>query len=289
MLTLLLTIAVAIFAVGNTFRVAKILRVPKPLRWELYPIPKGPRERQRYGGSYFEDTAWWTKPQTSDHGGELAFMAREVLLLTSVREGFRGLWSWSWLLHWGLYLYIAATACGVASLFSASPGLRSTTILGYLLACSLGLVGSLGLLGLRLSHPRLRHFTGRVSILNLLLLAAIFVTGIGSSATGRALVDAASAKLPASPVLYSHVILVAFFLAYFPFTHMTHAYMKFFTWHSVRWDDSPAMRDRDFASQLAANLQRPVSWAAPHIAEGGAAAWAEVVAESGVQRDGKHA
>ena len=43
------------FFAGNAIRVVKTLRMPV-LRWELYPIPKGPRDRQLYGGSYFEES-----------------------------------------------------------------------------------------------------------------------------------------------------------------------------------------------------------------------------------------
>ena len=77
-----------------------------------------------------------------------------------------------------------------------------------------------------------------------------------------------------------HVALLAFFLVYFPFTHMTHAYMKYFTWHQVRWNDSPAIHDPHAAETLAVNLQRKTSWAAPHIAAGGTATWSEVVADT---------
>jgi len=76
-----------------------------------------------------------------------------------------------------------------------------------------------------------------------------------------------------------HVGLLAFFLAYFPFTHMTHAYMKYFTWHHVRWDDSPVAHDPRTAKALSVSLQRKASWAAPHIAAGGTATWSEVIAD----------
>ena len=64
-----LAIAAAIFLAGNFVRVMRTLRTPRPLRWELYPVPKGPRQRQRYGGSYFQETDWWTKRPESSHTG----------------------------------------------------------------------------------------------------------------------------------------------------------------------------------------------------------------------------
>jgi nitrate reductase gamma subunit len=287
LLTLLLTVAVAVFAAGNIVRVVKFARMPKPLRWELYPLPKGPAERQRYGGSYFEDSEWWTKRENGSRRGELMFMAKEVLLLKSVREGFHELWIWAWFLHCGMYLYVGAAVLGIASRLAPAWGIRSLCVGICFLACCLGVMGSSGLIALRLRHSRLRPYSSRASIFNLLLLGAIFVTGIASAVAGKTLADAMGGTMRVSPVLYSHALLVAVFLAYFPFTHMTHAYMKFFTWHGVRWDDAPAFRDPDSGAQLAANLQRPTTWAAPHIAASGAS-WAEVVASSGVE-GGKHA
>jgi len=58
-LTLALIAAISVFLLGNLYRVVKAMRMPVHLRWDLYPIPKGPRDRQRYGGSYFEETEWW--------------------------------------------------------------------------------------------------------------------------------------------------------------------------------------------------------------------------------------
>ena len=110
-LTLALIAAMAVFLLGNLCRVVKaMLLMPVHLRWDLYPIPKGPRVRQRYGGSYFEETEWWTKSIDTGLGGEVAFMLKEVFLLRGFFENFRALWVWSLLLYWGLYAPLARTA-----------------------------------------------------------------------------------------------------------------------------------------------------------------------------------
>jgi nitrate reductase gamma subunit len=296
---MLISVALVIFFAGNAARVVKTLRMPAHLRWELYPIPKGPRERQRYGGSYFEESDWWTKPRASSHKSEAVFVLKEVFLLRGVWQNFRGLWLWSWLLHWGLYLYLLATLLAVVELLL--PGgahmLHAAVIYGYRLACPLGLTGAVGLLVMRSLHPRLRAFTARIGIFDLLLLGSIFATGMLLPTAGQAGLDSVVrdlARVPASPgahpvAWYLHAGLVAFFLAYFPFTHMTHAYMKYFTWHQVRWDDSPVARDPRAAKALAVNLQRKASWAAPHITAGGTATWSEVVADSNGNGMGKRA
>jgi nitrate reductase gamma subunit len=289
LLIILISIAVVIFFAGNTIHIVKFLRMPTPLRWELYPIPKGPRDRQLYGGSYFEQSDWWTKPPDTGRSGELAFMAKEVFLLRSVWENFRGLWLWSWLLHWGLYLYSLMTLIAVGEVLVPSGPriLHSAVMYGYPLACLLGLLGSIGLLLARSAHPRLRGFSTRSSFFNALLLGAVFATGLLSFYGGTSL-DSLIRDLLRSPaslghyarVPQTHLALVAFFLNYFPFTHMTHAYMKYFTWHGVRWNDSPALHDPLAARTLALNLQREVTWSAPHIVAGGKATWSEVAADA---------
>ena len=125
---------------------------------------------------------------------------------------------------------------------------------------------------MRSLHPRLRAFTTRLGIFDLLLLGSIFATGmmsLNAGATGLVYMVRDLLGFPAflgdSPVVWHvHLILVAFFLAYFPFTHMTHAYMKYFTWHDVRWDDSPSSRNPRAAKALAVEL-------ATQIVMGGAA------------------
>ena len=141
-------------------------------------------------------------------------MAQEVLFLRSVREGFRRLWLWSWLLHWGLYLYVVATVLGFAGILSGSGALRTVAACGYWLACPVGLLGSVGILILRARHPRLRPFTTRTSIFNLLLLAASFASGIASSIAGATVSDALVGYL--RPVAVRTSSLGRIFLRIFP-------------------------------------------------------------------------
>ncbi len=297
----LISVALVVFFAGNAMRVVKVLRMPAHLRWELYPIPKGPRERQRYGGSYFEESDWWTKPVDSNRSSEMAFVVKEVLLLKGVWENFRALWLWSWLLHWGLYLYVLATLLAVAEIClpaGLSSGVfHAALVYSYGAACFLGMAGAIGLVVMRSLHPRLRAFATRLGIFDLLLLGSIFATGIMSlnaGATGLVYIVRNLLGFPAflgkNPIVWHvHLILVACFLAYFPFTHMTHAYMKYFTWHDVRWDDSPSSRNPRAADMLAVNLGRRSSWAAPHIAAGHGTTWSEVVADPNGSGVGKRA
>ncbi len=200
---MLISVALVVFFAGNAIRVVKTLRMPAHLRWELYPIPKGPRERQRYGGSYFEDSDWWTNPRDTSHKSEVAFVLKEVFLLRGVWENFRALWLWSWLLHWGLYLYLLTTLFAIAEVLlpaGASFGmLHAVVVYGYRMACPLGLAGALGLLGMRTWHSRVRAFTTRFGIFDLLLLGSIFATGMLSLNAGSAGLDSHGPRLVRFP------------------------------------------------------------------------------------------
>ena len=48
--------------VAYTVKVWKYFTMPKNVRWELYPVATESREKAKYGGSYFEEPEFWTKP-----------------------------------------------------------------------------------------------------------------------------------------------------------------------------------------------------------------------------------
>lgn len=301
LLTIALITAISIFFVGNIYRVVRVIRMPVHLRWDLYPIPKGPRDKQSYGGSYFEETDWWTKPMDTGRRGELAFMLKEVLFLRGVFGNFRALWIWSLLLHWGLYLYMASTAMTLAvSAIDAHLTLGGTLPLlssvGFGVACTFGVMGSLGLIATRILNSRLKGFSTRATSFNLCLLAAIFASGLlvlfipdhGHFGELRDAVAWRSGSGWYSWPASLHFGLVAFLLVYFPFTHMTHMYMKYFTWHHVRWDDTPTRFDKSGQSAIMKNLARRVSWQAPHLQDEHEQSWAEVASSSGQHGKGSH-
>jgi len=292
LLTILLPTALFVFLTANLIRAVRFLRTPVPLRWELYPIPKGPSERQRYGGSYFENSEWWAQAERSDRHSKLIVVAKEVLALISLRKNFPQLWACSLLLHWGLYLYIGGLAFVGASLAWRPSQLYAAAIFVFWISSIAGLLGSATLLLFRVLGSRLRSFTTRASVFNLFLLGSIFGSGLATLAivpVSMSTIVATFQRLSTFPVLSAHLILVALFLTYFPFTHMTHAYMKFFSWHGVRWNDSPAAWNPDASAATKINLQRPVSWAAPHIHdEHTRTTWSDLV-NSPAQSDTKRA
>jgi nitrate reductase gamma subunit len=277
---ILLVTAIIVFVAGNFYRIAKVLGAPAHLRWELYPVPRGTSKQQRYGGSYFEHTDWWTTRHRRSRLGEVRVIAEEVLLLKGVWKHNRRLWLWSWMLHSGLYSLLAALAASVVpSLIRVQAGLTW-------FAFSVGSIGAAGLIAVR-SGRRFRPYTSRVAFANLGVLLALFSSGVvalslDSETPGR-LAELTSALIhltpcPAMPgVLALHVSLAAVFVAYFPFTFMAHMYLKYFTFHSVRWDDAPLNEVLGLAERMQRNFGLKASWKAVHISPAGERQWSELV------------
>jgi len=302
-------IGLLVFVIFNLRRFIRIVRMPLHLRWELYPVPHEPKTKVKYGGSYMEESDWWTKSLPTRPLGGLAFMVPEVLLLKGVWEHNRPLWLWSWLFHWGLYLLILAMVVGTGGAIMRAWGVEvaagagfwggivylKTAVIAWM-AVVCGLIGALGMLGMRLFNSKIKPFTSFAAIFNLLFILAIFLTGLinlaNSKGTVSQLIDFAGGLLhlnpaPELPMLLSiHLIILALFLIYFPFTHMTHMFAKYFTWDAVRWDDRPNKRGGNTEQQVARYLDYKVSWSAPHIDGQGKKNWVEVVTSQG-RKDAK--
>ena len=276
MLVFFLYAAAAAFIAGNLYRVVRILRMPAHLRWELYPMP-GP-------GSYFEQPEWWTRPAGHPWGSQLAYIAGEVFGFATLWKRNRPMWLWSWLLHMGLFALVAAIGFTFLGAFWLATFQGALRLAIAIVACA-GIPGTLGLLTVR--QRRLRGVSSRADIFNLLLIASVFATAAAALLLDTRFPEAmsvlAGALLGMNPApelglaATAHVVVLGLFLAYFPATHMTHAYMKFFAFHRVRWDDAAVAHRPSMARAMARNLERPISWAAPHI---GKQNWAAAVAGS---------
>ncbi len=276
-LPVLLYLAVFVFLVGILGRIARIAAMPAHVRWELYPIPDGA-------------------------AGKIRTMLVEIFLLEGVRRHHRALWIWSWLFHLALYLLIAVAALSLAASFS----LRAKEAIAPLLfavsfaAFALGIAGAGGLAVLRLISARVRSITSPADLFNLVLLFALFGAGfiyvLIDPASEIVMINQAGSLVglgPAPilhPLAYLHLCLMALFIAYMPFTHMAHMVLKYFTFHSVRWDDKSIREIPQHADRIARYLNYPVKWAAPHIQDGKTGTrWADVVSphskERNIERD----
>ena len=273
----------SVFVVGCAWRAFRYVRAPVHLRWDLYPVAHDPR--RDHGGSHLEEKDWWTKPRKTSPLGEVKVMAEEIVLLKGVFRLNRRVWWGSLPFHWGLYLMAATTALLVLSSLGlagrAWPWILGTagTLGGVLLA-----LGSSILLYLRSTDARLGPYTSPLDLVNLVLLAVLgtLSAAVAVPPTGMLPVLAATSDVlrwrapQVSPLLAAQMGLAALFLMYLPATRMVHFFSKYFTYHSVRWDDRPRETGSAMDRSLAAALDFGVSWSAPHVGPG--KTWAEVAA-----------
>jgi nitrate reductase gamma subunit len=292
-------LAVSVLLLGVIARIIRILRMPLHLRWELYPVPHE-RGRAHYGGSRLEDVNWWTKQHNPDHVTELWTMLKEILLLKGVWEHNRPLWWGSFALHFALYLLIGVLALAVIGGIMVLTGSPAPPVLFAVIkilawvAYSLGMLGALIMLWKRLLDPKLKLFTTGSHVFNLILLGAIDLTGLiwmirdseyAVSLTGfLAGLVTPTQSYDLSTVGYWHVSMVLLFFVYFPFTHMTHAFVKYFTYHSIRWEDTPNLPGGRLQAQINRLEGQVVTWAAPHINADGRKTWVDLVGETGEEK-----
>ncbi len=291
-------VAFAAFVVGMGVRVVHFANTPVHLRWELYPVPHEPPEKARYGGSYLEEVDWWTRPREVDHLHELLDMLGEMLLIKALWHNRKPMWLVSFPFHAGLYLLMGLVvvliadgilgALGVViALDGGALGAAAwvvTAALGFA-GFGLALIGALGLLARRLTDPDLKDFTGPVDYLNLLFFVVLFGAGLATMATDPGVegwrayfTGLVTLKAPAEMSLLAVVttVLGAAMVSYIPFTHMSHMAAKYFTWHSVRWNDEALLPGNKVDQAIQKQLQYPISWSAPHIGGDGRKTWAEV-------------
>ncbi len=302
----------AVFAVAVIARVVMWSKLPMHVRWELYPVAHEAK-KAHYGGSYLEESEWWKKPREASMIGELKVMLPEIVFLVAVKEHNPSLWTRTFPFHFGLYLVITCTALlmGVSVLGLIAPGLLEGA-LGSLVqlavvalgagGLTLGLVGALGLLQRRLTHPDLKDYTSPADIFNLLF----FIVAFGCSLCSFILVDRSFAQVGAfignlvafnpAPLPGSgletllpavSVILMSLLVAYIPLTHMSHFVAKYFAYHAIRWNDTPNLQGGPQEAAIGETLSRPVSWAAAHIGADGKTTWADVATKLPVEQQEK--
>ncbi|MFH1763812.1 MAG: respiratory nitrate reductase subunit gamma [Gemmatimonadota bacterium] len=299
-LILLSYLLLAIFVVFFVLKSVKMARMPIHLRWELSPVPHE-KGRGHYGGSYLETAEWWTKPREKDHVAEGLYMFKEILFLKALFEHKRSLWWFSFPFHFGMYLLIGAaallvfggigTVAGIVSpdLWILTRGLSLLAGVGY----ALGILGAVGLFVTRMTEKGMANSTTRATYFNLLLLGAMFGTGIWavlslSDFSGQVLgfvgaLFTADMSVQLAGVLKAHFLLAFIFLAYLPFTQMMHFVAKYFTYHDVRWDDSPVEAGGKMEKELIGLLGQKPTWAGAHVRADGKKTWVDIATDTGKQ------
>jgi nitrate reductase gamma subunit len=296
LLVVIAYILLAVFLVVFVYRAYSIARLPVHLRWELAPVPHE-KGKSHYGGSYFEEFEWWTKPREKSLINEASYMFQEIMFLKSLWEHNRKLWWFSFPFHFGMYLLLGAG--GLLLLGTLVELLQFTDatlaglgfIVGPLAAVGfvLGAIGTVGLLVKRMTDPRLQAFTTSTGLFNLVLLLTVFATGIyaffalegfaNNVSEFVAAIFTANTSIATTGVLSAHLMLALVFMAWLPFTSMMHFVAKYFTYHQVRWDDTPLQVGGKTEKEVQQLLGQPMTWSAPHVNADGTKNWVDVVTE----------
>ncbi len=296
--------AVLVFAAVAALRIFGYLKKPQHLRWELYPVAHESPERARYGGSYLEDVDWWKREYHRSFLGALKGFLAEALFLKATWEHNRPLWVRTYPFHVGLYLLIGGMGLTLLSALGMLAGAeRFVAVCTFLTAlCDvLGfggvLFGSVGLIQRRLCDKGLRKYSTPEHFFNLALFGAYALLGLvlclTYSAWDFALMGNAFfyGMLTFTTVdvlnpLYMLYLLLSFFLFFWvPYSFLGHMFMKYFTWHDIRWGDEPSSHDSGLQQKTADNLNQPVSWRASHIQGDGVKTWAEVATSDPEKQD----
>jgi|Deesub1362B_J571_1020462.scaffolds.fasta_scaffold01159_1 nitrate reductase gamma subunit len=287
-------VAFAIFIVVTLRTARKWASMPMHLRWELYPVPHEPEHE--HGSSYLEKVDWQTKPRETTLAGELKELLMEMLFIKRVFDHKRDLWWLTFPFHFGVYLILgwfallfvggltqAYTGIAIPSAHPWAQLIHGLTLLTGSLGIILGTLGTLGLLVKRLFTRELREYSAGVEFLNLIFILVVF--GLGAVAwltfdtdfsTARAymtsLVSFSSTGIEntvqSNSILLAHVILLELLFIYIPFTKMSHFVGKYFTYHTVLWEDEPNIRGGPLEKKIKDLLTYKVSWGAPHIKKG---------------------
>jgi nitrate reductase gamma subunit len=259
-------LAVLIFLIACAVRGFQYARLPLHLRWELYPAPH-------------------------NFSSEVKFMFFEILFLKSLWEFNRKLWFRSFPFHFGLYLLIVTLAL-LALDASTGIGFQWLYTTTGALGLGLGIIGALGLLAIRLTDSNLKIYTTRGDIFNLVFFIVTFAVlsvGYFSPASMPDMLALARAILAFDTSIEIHgTLAIGLFLSciltvYIPMTHMSHFIAKYFTYHSVRWDDRPNRRGGKIEKRLAECLSYRPTWAAAHVKADGKKSWAEIAASNPAQ------
>jgi nitrate reductase gamma subunit len=278
-------LAVFVFVAATAKKLLGIARMPRHLRWDLYPIAhEGP------AGSIFQKVEFWRSPRPFSLVHELAEMAQEILLLKKTFLHNRRIWLFSFPMHIGFYVIIAWLGLIVTgSLLELATGLvisaastifwaqavNAVTVVVGVTGLGAGLYGTLGLLWIRYTDDDLKDYTSPVTFLNLYLLIALFAVGLAawlladpSFVMVRGYVGSLLSFRPVAvghPLLLLEVALFGVFLIYLPFSRMLHFAAKYFFYHNIMWDDEPVTAGSGLEKSISGCLGYQVQWGASHI------------------------
>ncbi|NUQ65141.1 MAG: respiratory nitrate reductase subunit gamma [Pirellulales bacterium] len=275
--------AALLFLAGTAYKIISISRMPRHLRWELYPLP-----RLGAAGSRYQQVDHGRSPREISRLAEIGVMAEEILLLKKLFANRRDLWFGSYLLHVGLYFSIAGFGLVLTEAVLVSAGLAAAPASGSLAARVLGevvivagiggsaagLFGAAFLLARRLTDPGLRDMSDPVTFFNLAFLVVLFASGLLAwTADGpleqvrthmASLLRGRPGVVPSTSLALA-MTLSGLFAAYLPFSRMFHFAAKYFFYHRILWDDEPMHGGTAIQRDFAGYLRYPLTWSGEHL------------------------
>jgi len=301
-LLIVLTYFAYVFIVAvYAFKVAKWMRMPMHIRWDLYPVIH--EEHYRYGGSYYEQQEWWTKPRPKNTGRSLWYSLKDNFYMGEYYK--RNRLYWLFLLPWHLgfiFIILFHILCFFAAISmtfgltiaAASPSLTGKIFYGILLltggiAFVGGTFGSVGMPIIKLADRGLRTYAMPMNFFNYLFFLLVY----GSGLLSWILIDPTLAEYRTywvglvtltppelNPAAIFHIIMFDIFLIYLPFTRSTHYITRILAYFFIRWDDEPNLPGSAMEKQINGLLQQKLSWEGAHIPSG--KSWAEAATSSGL-------
>ena len=276
------------------------MRLPPHIRWYLYPVIH--EENYRYGGSYYEQQEWWTKPRSKNRWRSILYSLKDNFYMGEYYKS-NPLY-WLFLLPWHLGFIFIITfhiLCFFAALamvggleIGAASGHLAGKAFYYLLLVTGGIAfvtgtfGSIGMGIIRLADRSLRIYAMPMNFFNYLFFLIVYGSGLLAwLVLDPTLVEYRTYWMglitlspPAlHPMTVLHIVLFDIFLIYLPFTRSTHYITRILAYFFIRWDDEPNQRGSKMERKINDLLGQKVSWEGPHITKG--KSWVEVATEPG--------
>jgi nitrate reductase gamma subunit len=299
----LIYFAVAFFLFKTAATFMKYAKLPRHLRWDLYPVPHQGPEGSKYQKVDFGEM----KPHISLYH-ELKEMSQEMLFIKKALINNPKVWAGSFPLHAGIYLGLvwlillfagSLFELGGVSITGTSASLLVRIISYVTIAAGAGsfisgLFGSLVLLYLRVSDDDMRLMSDVVSFVNLGLMIALFGSALAAWIFSDLSFSAIRLHLAglltfsivpvSSPLMVLQLLAFCAFLIYLPFSRMMHFVGKYFFYHNIMWDDEMMKRGSAMENDIATYLNYKTTWSAPHIRKDGT--WVDQVADD-TSKDGE--
>jgi nitrate reductase gamma subunit len=296
---LIMTCVAYIFIIAMySTKAVKYLRLPRHMRWELYPVMH--EERYRYGGSYFEEMDWLGRRRVKARLRSILFLMKEYFTLGEYFRRHVSYWLALYPWHVGFVLiigfhictFLAAVLMVLGLPVSAESSFLTGKIVYYVVlymgvtSFIAGTVGSIGMVIKRSVDEDLRAYATPQNFITYIFCLVVFLTGIyawyfvdpGFYEHREFWVGLITwSPKPVSWGAAPHIIVFNLFLIYLPFTRSMHYVTRLFAFLLIRWDDEPNIRGSALEHQLIRQFGYKASWAGPHIKSG--ETWGDIVKE----------